>query len=427
MTVFRGRVIDTPEDPFTGGTLRAGADTALLVRDGFIIERDDASAVLARHPDEEVVTLADGVLLPGLVDTHVHLPQVRAIGGLGMPLLDWLDQRALPEEARLGDTEYACGVARDFLAGLRASGTTTALVFGAHFAPAMDEFFRQADASGLRITSGLVVSDRMLGDELHTDPERAIRESRDLADAWHGHRRLRYAVTPRFALSTTPAMLEACRSILDEVDGAYFTSHLNENVREVDTVRELFGSTYRDYLDTYDRHGLLGERAVLAHNVHPSDRELARLAETATVVAHCPTSNASLGSGHFPMRRHHDAGVRMALGSDVCAGTGFSLLKEGLQAYFLQQLQGEEGFPLTSAHLLWLATRAGALALGLGDEVGDLSVGKQFDAIWIQPDRGSVLATNLEYAVSDADALARIFALGTPADVRQSWIAGGDR
>lgn len=424
MTIYRGFVLDTPHDPFTGAALRAERDGALLVRDGTIVERGSAATILAEHPDEDVVHLADGMLLPGLIDTHVHLPQVRAIGGLGMPLLDWLEHRALPEEARLEDPGYAEGVSRDLLSSLVQAGTTSALVFGAHFAPAMEEFFRQADASGLRITSGLVVSDRLLGDTLHTDPDTAHAESVALAGKWHGHNRLRYAVTPRFALSASEPMLDTCQSVLREVDGALLTSHLNENTREVETVRELFGPGCRDYLDAYDRHGLLGQRSVMAHNVHPTDRELARMAETGTVAAHCPTSNAALGSGLFPMRRHVEAGVRLSLGSDVCGGTGFSLFKEGLQAYFFQQLLGADGFPLTSAHLLWLATRAGALALGLGDQVGDFSVGKQFDAIWVRPAEGSTLALNLDHATDDADAVARVFAMGTTADVQRVWVAG---
>lgn len=427
MTIYRGHLIDTPQDPFTGGALRAERDGALVVRDGLILDRGAGAAMVAAHPDDEVVDLAGGMLLPGLIDTHVHLPQVRTIGGLGMPLLDWLEHRALPEEAQLADAGYAEGVARDLLSSLAQAGTTTALVFGAHFAPAMEEFFRQADASGLRITSGLVVSDRLLGDALHTDPDTAYAESAALAGKWHGQGRLRYAVTPRFALSASSPMLEACRALLGEIDGAYFTSHINENTREVETVRELCGTECRDYLDAYDRHGLLGERSVLAHNVHPTDRELARMAETQVVAAHCPTSNASLGSGLFPMRRHVEHGVRLALGSDVCAGTGFSLFKEGLQAYFFQQLLGADGYPLTSAHLLWLATHAGAHALGLQAQVGDLSVGKEFDAVWVRPPADSTLAVNLEHASDDADALARVFAMGTPADIARVWVAGVPR
>lgn len=421
MTLFRGRFLDTPHDPFTGGALRAEEDGAIVVRDGVITARGPFADVRRAHPDQDVVDLSGGVVLPGFVDTHVHFPQVRVIGGLGMLLLDWLDRCALPEEARLADTSYAAGVATDFVRGLVGAGTTTALVFGSHFAGAVDAVFAEAARVGVRITSGLVVSDRLLRDDLLTDPARALEESVALARRWHGTGRARYAVTPRFALSCSDAMLAACADVLAEVPGAMVTSHVNENVREVEGVRDLHGC---DYVTSYDRHGLVGSRTVLAHDVHPTDPELALLGSRGAAVAHCPTSNAALGSGLFPLARHRANGVRVALGSDVGAGTGFSLLKEGLQAYFVQQLLGELGVPLSPAHLLHLATSAGADALGLAADVGDLSVGKRFDAQWLQPAEGTPLDVGLAHASSPDDALARVFALGTPADVRGVWIDG---
>jgi guanine deaminase len=201
MTLYRGTVLDTPDDPFTGGTLRAEADAGLLVRDGSIVERGGFADLQARHREEDTVDLRGGLVLPGLVDTHVHFPQVRAIGGLGMPLLDWLEHCALPEEARLADTGYAREVAREFVAGLAQAGTTTALVFGAHFAPAVDALFAEAARVGLRVTSGLVVSDRLVRDDLLTTPQRAFSEGRELAQRWHEVGHNRYAVTPRFAFS----------------------------------------------------------------------------------------------------------------------------------------------------------------------------------------------------------------------------------
>ncbi|MGH3353717.1 MAG: guanine deaminase [Nocardioides sp.] len=421
MTLFRGTFLDTPDDPFTGGRLRAEQDAALLVRDGVIRARGGYADLHRQHPQEEVVDLSGGFVLPGFVDTHVHFPQVRVIGGLGLPLLDWLDQCALPEEARLADPAYAKGVATDFVRGLVGAGTTTALVFGSHFAPAVDTVFAEAARVGLRITSGLVVSDRLIRDDLLTDPDRAREESLALADRWHGIGRARYAVTPRFTLSCTDDLLAACADVLGAVPGAMFTSHVNENSREIEVVEELSGC---DYVTSYDRHGLVGAGTVLAHNVHPTDPELALLAARGAGVAHCASSNAALGSGLFPLARHRAHGVRVAMGSDVGAGTGFSLLKEGLQAYVTQQLLGEAGHPLTPTHLLHLATRAGAEALGLGSAVGDFCVGRRFDAQWIKPAPSTPLDVGLTHAADPTNALAKMFALGTPADVRSVWIEG---
>ncbi|SDT08708.1 guanine deaminase [Brevibacterium siliguriense] len=422
MVIYRARVFDTPDNPFTGGRLRSASDIALVIDDGLITSRTDFDTARSAHPDAEVVDLRDGVLIPGLVDTHVHLPQVRAIGHLGRPLLDWLDQCALPEEANLGDPAYAKAVAGEFLTGLISAGTTSAMVFGSHFASAMDIFFSAADESGLRITSGLVTGDRNLPNALLTDVERSTKESQALIDRWHGKGRLRYAVTPRFSFSAGPELLAAGGRLVEENPGIWVTSHLNENRDEISGVAQIHPDVL-DYLDTYDRAGLVGRRTVLAHNVHPQDRELERMAEAGAVAAHCPTSNSALASGFFPLRRHIEAGVRVALGSDVGAGTGFNLLKEGVQSYFMQQLDPAGGVALNSAHLLHLATAAGAEALEL-DEVGVLSEGKRFDAVLIRPPEGQPLDVGIRHAADDGDALAKIFAMGTPGDIAEVWVDG---
>ncbi|WP_395659653.1 guanine deaminase [Nocardioides sp.] len=421
MTLVRARVMDTPDDPFAGGSLRHDDDGGLLVTDGVVTARGAYDRLRSAYPHEEVLDLRAGVLLPGFVDTHVHYPQVRVIGSLGLPLLEWLDRRALPEECRLAEPSYAAQVAREFVDGLVSAGTTSALVFGAHFAPAVDALLEEVARRGPRVTAGLVVSDRGLPEPLLTTPERAYDESRALAQRWHGHGRVRYAVTPRFSYSTTEATLDACAAVLKDEPGTWFTSHVNENPAEVAAVNDLFRDALH-YVGTYDAHGLLSERSVLAHNVHTTDDELTLLAGRGAAVAHCPTSNSALGSGLFPLRRHVERGVRVALGSDVGAGTGFSLLKEGLQASFMQALLGPDGLPLTPAHLLFLATRAGALALGL--DVGDLSEGRPFDAVWIRPEPGDPLDVGMRNAASPDDALAKVFALGTPADVGGVWVAG---
>jgi len=427
MTIFRSTVLDVVQDPFRSedptATLRADDDGALLVRDGVIIDRGPYARIRAEHGGEDVVDLTEGILLPGFVDTHVHYPQVRAIAGLGMPLLDWLDRCALPEEARLADQTYAAAVADELMTCLVGAGTTTALVFGSHYLPAMDALFGAAERTGLRITSGLVVSDRILRDDLLTTPEQALVDGRMLLDRWHGRGKLRYAVTPRFSLSASEPMLDSCAELLSTAEGVYVTSHINENGAEVDQVASHFPARSH-YLDTYHHHGLIGDRTVLAHNVHPTDHELEVMAEVGSWVAHCPTSNAALGSGLFPFKRHDAYGVGVALGSDVGAGTGFSLIKEGLQAYFAQQLLGPAGLPLTPAHLLYLATRAGALALGLGDQIGDFQVGRRFDAVWLRPLPDSTLDIVLRHAPDASDALAKVFALATPADVAGVWVEG---
>ena len=424
MRLFRGSFLDTPDDPFRGGVLRAEEDGGLLVDDdGIIAARGSFASLVSAYPEATLVDVRGGLVLPGLVDTHVHFPQLRCIGALGMPLLDWLDQCALPEEARLADPAYAGELARAFVNALAGAGTTTALVFGAHFLDATDALFAEADALGLRITAGLVVSDRDLRADLLVPAGRAYDDSLALAKKWHGVRRNRYAVTPRFALSCSPEMLDACASLLNDVPGSMLTTHVNENAAEIARVRELFPDA-TSYADAYARHGLLVPGSVLAHDVHPTADELGALAAAGVAVAHCPTSNLMLGSGLFPLRAHLDAGVPVALGSDVGAGTGLSLFKEGLQAYFVQQALAGEGVPLTSAHLLHLATTAGAAALDLATTVGFFGEGMAFDACWLRPSTGTPLDILLRFAASPEDALAKAFAHATSADVAQVWVAG---
>lgn len=424
MTLYRATFLHTPANPFHAEhALHTEADGGLLVQNGQIIQSGSFADVRAAFPDEPVEDLRGGLLLPGFIDTHVHYPQVRVIGGLGLPLLEWLDTITLPEESKFGEDAYAAAVAREFVAGLTSNGTTTALIFGSHFASAVDILFQESSRVGLRAVAGQVVSDRMLRPELHTTPQRAYEEGKALIQRWHGQGRNLYAVTPRFSLSASEGILDACAALMAEFPEVRFTSHINENGREIQTVRELFPDS-RDYLDTYERAGLVTQRSVLAHSVHPTNRELGAMAEHRCTAAHCPCSNSALGSGMFPLKRHLAAGVHVSLGTDVGGGTGFSMLKEGLQAHFMQQLLGPEGLPLSPAHLLYLATRAGAEALQLEHQTGDFSAGKSFDAVYFRPPEGSVMNTVLAHASSMERALASLFAGGTQSDIAGVWIAG---
>jgi guanine deaminase len=257
---------------------------------------------------------------------------------------------------------------------------------------------------------------------LRTTPGDAHEASAALARRWHANGRLRYAITPRFSISCSEEMLESCGAVAAELDGALVTSHLNENRDEIEAVLDLFEEA-GDYLETYERHGLAGPLTVMAHNVHPTEAELARMAAAGTSVAHCPSSNGFLGSGIFPMRRHLAHGVRFGLGTDVGAGTGLSVLKEGLAAY-QGQMVASDPIRLTPAHLLWLATRAGAGVLGLDDTVGDLTPGKAADLVLLRPPEGSTLAATLARCESAEQALGAVITLAREESVAGTWVAG---
>jgi guanine deaminase len=422
-SVIRAKIAHTPGNPLLEeGALEVFEEGALAFDEGRVVACGASGEVLARYPDAAVIDARDSILLPGFVDCHVHYPQVGVIGAMGLELMDWLSSRALPEEARLADDGYARSLAAAFVRSLAANGTTTALVFGSHFPAAQEALFSAAEASGLRIASGLVVSDRALLPELHTSPAEAVAASRALIERWHGRGRLRYAVTPRFSVSCSEAMLSACGELARVTDGLLVTSHLNETVGEVSLVRELHPQA-SDYLATYEQAGLVGPRSVFAHDVHVTEAELERLAGAGSAIAHCPSSNAFLGSGLFPLARHLSCQVRVALGTDVGAGTSFSVPNEALVAYQLQRVNPDP-VVLSPGELLHLATAAGAAALGLEDETGDLRPGKSADFVLIRPPSGSTLSAVLERAESMEQILGGLFALAREDSIAQVRVAG---
>jgi guanine deaminase len=421
--LLRAPLFHTPRNPFLQDrALECHWDGGLLIRDGRIAAAGDFETVRAANPEATTTDLRGGFLLPGLIDTHIHFPQLRVLGGLGRSLLDWLEECALPEEARMADESHARQIARGFIHALASHGTTTALVFGAHFAAATAALFEAGGKSGLRIVSGMVLSDRQLRPELHQTPDSAYRDSSELIKCFHRRGRLLYAVTPRFALSASEAMLEVCQTLRREHEGLRFQTHLNENSREIAEVARLFPWA-PDYLAVYERFGLSGRGAVMAHNVHPAASEIERLGASGTAVAHCPGSNAALGSGFFALKRHVKAGVRVALGTDVGGGTGFGLLKEALQAYLLQRL-APEGALLDAAQMLYLATRAGADAIGLENETGDFQPGKAADVVYIRPPSDSPLSAVLERTETPEQVLAAIFTLAGAESVQEVRVEG---
>jgi guanine deaminase len=422
-TLIRAPFFHTPANPFvTSGGLVAEEDGGLLISDGRIAASGAFDRVKRSADTVETLDWRGGYVLPGFIDTHVHFPQLRIIGGLGRTLLDWLQHVALPEEARMADAAYARETARLFVHALLSHGTTTALVFGAHYAEATTALFEAASQKGLRMASGLVISDRALRADLHQTPDAAYADCKRLIDRFHGRDQLLYAVTPRFALSTSEAMLEVCRTLVQEHPDVHVQTHINEQPDEVAACLQAFPWA-GDYLAIYERYGLTRRGTVLAHNVHATGAELARLASSRTSIAHCPCSNAALGSGIFPLARHLAAGVHVALGTDVGGGTGFSLAKEALQAYMMQRVT-PHGVALDAARLLYLATRAGAEALVLEDRTGDLTAGKSADLIYVRPAVDSPLAAGLLRAESMEQALAAIITLAGVESIQEVRVAG---
>ena len=422
--VLRGRLLT----PLGAGGTRHEADALLAV--------DAAGSITFVGPAMERPDLVDGaidlrpwVLMPGMVDLHAHLPQLPNAGlGAGMDLLAWLERYIFPLE-RGFDAPTAERVAPAAWRAFAAAGTTTALVYGAVYEASLDVTFRAAEAHGIRAIVGKVMMDRVTYDST-IDPatilDRSLAESARLIERWHGvdDGRLRYAVTPRFAVSCTAELLRESAALAAST-GAYWQTHVSEDEGEMAEVARLFPEA-RDYVDVYDRAGGLGERTVLAHAVHLSDRELARLVETGTRVAHCPISNLFLASGVMPLGRYLEAGLSLGLGSDVAGGPELSILsvmRVGFYAQNARRVAGVETGPVLGP-LDWirLGTLAGAEALGLDDSIGSLESGKDADVIAIDPAYVAPIVGVLDDAPEDL--ASRLIFRAHPDMVRAAWVRG---
>jgi guanine deaminase len=414
--------------PLASGGSRYEADGLLEVDEGGRI----TFAGPASERPESVATAVDlrpWVVMPGMVDLHAHLPQLPNAGlGAGMDLLAWLAKYIFPLE-RGFDVATAERVAPAAWRAFAASGTTTALVYGAVYEASLDATFRAAQAHGIRAIVGKVMMDRVTYDPT-IDPstilDRSLAESARLIERWHGAAdgRLRYAVTPRFALSCTADMLRESAALAAST-GAYWQTHVSEDLGEIAEVGRLFPEAI-DYVDVYDRAGGLGSRTVLAHAVHLSDREMGRLVETGTRVAHCPISNLFLASGVMPLGRYLDAGLTLGLGSDVAGGPDLSILsvmRVGFYAQNARRVAGlESGRVLSPLDWLRLGTLGGAEALGLAEVVGSLESGKEADLIAIDPSYAAPIP-----GVSDddlEDLVSRLIFRAHPDMVRGAWVRG---
>ena len=388
-------------------------DDGLLVIDGgHIVNAGDAASLLADLPaDMPVRDFSGKLLVPGFIDCHVHFPQLDIIGSYGAQLLDWLNQYAFPEEARFADPDHAREVARAFVDEMLANGTTTALVFGTVHAHSADAVFEAAEAKGMRLIAGKVLMDSNCPPELRDDVDTGYTDSKALIERWHGKGRLGYAITPRFALTSSSAQLAAAGRLASEYPDVWVHTHLAENMDEVEEIARLFPDS-RSYLDVYEQHGLLRERAVFAHCLHMDAQDRRSMATAGGAAAFCPTSNLFLGSGLFDLSSMREAGIRCGLGTDVGGGTSLSLLRTASEAYKVLHLQ-EHALP--AARALYLATLGAAEALYLDDKIGNFAPGKEADFVVLDYE-GTTLTKRRIAAASTIEE--KLFALITLADDR---------
>lgn len=423
-TAYRAAILYSLADPSEVGLDASYAyfdDGLLVVDDGRITAVGPATELLPTlAPDTEVVTYTDALITPGFIDTHIHFPQTGMIGSYGEQLLDWLETYTFPCERQFADKAHADEVAKRFLGELLRNGTTTALVFGSVHPESVDALFEEAERLDLRLIAGKVMMDRNAPDYLTDTADGSYRDSKALIERWHGKGRLHYAVTPRFAPTSTPEQLAAAGRLLEEHPGVYLHTHLSENLKEIDWVKALYPER-NGYLDVYDHYRLLGERSVFAHGVHLCDAECQRLAETGSAVAFCPTSNLFLGSGLFNLPQAERFGVRVGLGTDVGAGTSFSLLATLNEAYKVMQLQDVRLHPFKS---LYLATLGGARALRLEERIGSLAPGHDADFVVLDYKATPLLDYRLQQSRSIEETLFVLTTLGDDRVVRETYAAG---
>lgn len=425
VTAVRGRVLTFLADPAeTDACVRYLPDGLVVMRDGSITAAGEAAALLPDLPAGAAVEhRPDCLVLPGFIDAHVHYPQTRVIASYGAQLLDWLSRYTFPEEQRLRDPEVAQALARFFLDELLRNGTTTAAVYCTVHPESVEAFFTESERRGTRMIAGKVMMDRGAPPGLLDTPQDGARETEALVQRWHGRGRQVYALTPRFALTSTPAQLEAAGALLRRFPELHVQTHLSENADEIAAANRLYPEA-GSYAAIYHRYGLLGPRTLLGHCIHLEDAEVELLAQTGSVAVFCPTSNLFLGSGLFDLARlrGHAPPVRVALATDVGGGTSYSMLRTASEAYKVLQLRGQSWPALRAFHAMTLGN---AEALGLEDRIGRLEPGFEADLVLLDSRATPAMAHRMAAVDGDlAEELFVLMMLGDDRAVAATYVAG---
>ncbi|BAU13226.1 guanine deaminase [Leptolyngbya sp. NIES-3755] len=430
MTVkaFRSAILDFVADPFSVSELesvRYFSDGLLVIENGTIKELGEYDQLKDRYAGIETIHYANNLILPGFIDLHIHFPQTEMMAAYGEQLLEWLEKFTFPVERKFRDKAYCDQIAPIFIDQLLRNGTTTALVLAAVFPESVEALFEESDRRKMRLIAGKVMMDRNAPDFLRDTAKSSYEESKALIEKWHNKGRSLYAVTPRFAPTSTPEQLKYAGQLLEEFSDVYLHTHLSENVNEVAWVKELFPES-QGYVDAYDQFGLVGERSIFAHCVQLTEAEFDRLSEAKSTIAFCPTSNTFLGSGLFNLERAISAPIKVGFATDVGGGTSFSMFQTAGEAYKVTQLRRQKLSPFQA---MFLATLGGARALSLDDKIGNFDAGKEADFIVIDLRSTPIMAlrnqgempTTLEEL---SDRLFSLMIMGDDRAVQATYILG---
>ncbi len=411
--VLRGQLVD-----FGNGITHEAKAALVFGNSGRILWCGAFSNLPDNYKLFELIDHGDCLLLPGFIDAHIHFPQYRMLAAPAKDLLEWLNRYTFPEEARYSDEAYASAAAETFLQRLFAHGTTSVLAFCSVHKQCADALFAAAQTCNMALITGKTMMDRNAIPEVQDSAEQGGRDSEQLFHQWHGRGRLRYAITPRFAVTSTEAQLAVSGELLNSLTGALMQTHISESAAEIALVQQLFPWS-KDYTDVYDRYGLLTDRSLFAHGIHLSERERTRMCESGSTVIHCPTSNAFLGSGIMSMPAMKNN--KLALATDIGGGTSYSMLTTMAETYKLQMLIGHKP---SVYELFRLATLGNAERLKIDHETGSLDVGKFADIIVLDPCATDVLKSRQELSQSIEDVLFSLMMLGDDRAVRSTYVAG---
>ncbi len=421
--MLRGRLLTFNAEPFGAEDTSAYdyiEDGALLIENGMILARGEFSDLIGDAGWTEIVDHRPHLLMAGFIDTHIHFPQVQVIASWGAQLLDWLNTYTFSEETRFANDDHAAAMACRFFDLLTNHGTTSAVAYCSVHKSSAEAYFEEAEQRNMRVIGGKVLMDRNAPDGLRDTPQSGYDDTKELIAKWHGQGRASYAITPRFAITSTPEQMDMARALVHEYPDCFVQTHLSENKNEIAYTLELYPEA-RDYLDVYQRYGLLSDKMLLGHSIHLEPREVAVMAETASRPVFCPTSNLFLGSGLFDEERMRKNGIISAIATDIGAGTSYSMLQTLNEGYKILQLQDQKLHPLRAFH--WM-TRGNAVALGMEDKIGTLDAGTEADVVVLNSKATDAMALRMERASNLSEELFILQMLGDDRAVEEVYVAG---
>lgn len=423
VTLLRGRTLTFHRRPSDGEDSDAytyESDGALALQGGKIIASGSFDDLRTTHPDADVIDHRPHLILPGFIDPHIHYTQMQVVGSYAGSLLEWLHSYTFLEEQRFADPAHAARIANAFMDEMIRHGTTTALAYCSVHPQSADAFFKAAAKRNMAMAGGKVMMDREAPDALTDTAQSSYDDTKALIERWHGKGRAHYAITPRFAITSTPEQLEAAGTLAREHPTCLIQSHLSENHGEIERVRQLYPGD-KDYTAVYERFGLLNDRALYGHCLHLNEHEMAAMTEARAVAVSCPTSNLFLGSGLFPRRTLADKGVRVAYATDVGGGTSYDMLRTMDEAYKVAQLQADRMHPLQTYHAI---TRGNAEAMGMADRIGTLDPGTDADLVVLNASATTTAALKMERVETLADELFLMQTLADNRAVVETYVAG---